>query len=86
VLGFIIGFIILVHIALLHTVGSSNPLLNSGSLLIPFYAIFFKDCFFTFSLSIFFCSMLYLDIDIFGNCDNLIIANPSSTPNHIVPE
>jgi quinol-cytochrome oxidoreductase complex cytochrome b subunit len=27
-----------------------------------------------------------LDIDIFGNCDNLIIANPSSTPNHIVPE
>jgi ubiquinol-cytochrome c reductase cytochrome b subunit len=86
VLGFIIGFIILVHIAILHTVGSSNPQINSGSLLIPFYAIFFKDCFFTFSLSLFFCSMLFFDIDVLGNCDNLNIANPLTTPNNIVPE
>ena len=86
VLGFIIGFIILFHIILLHSVGSSNPLINSCSVSIPFYAIFFKDCFFTFLILIFFCSMLFFDIDIFGNCDNLIIANPLTTPNHIIPE
>ena len=85
-LGFIIGCIILVHIALLHRFSSSNPLINNNSILIPFYALFFKDCFVSYVIPLFLCFYLFWEPDIFGNCDNLIIANPLSTPNHILPE
>jgi ubiquinol-cytochrome c reductase cytochrome b subunit len=85
-LGFIIGLLILVHIALLHTFSSSNPLTNNNSIIIPFYALFFKDCFVSYVISLFFCFYLFWEPDVFGNCDNLIFANPLSTPNHILPE
>ena len=86
IIGFIIGNFIIIHIILLHWVGGSNPTINSSSINIPFYIIFFKDCFIGFSLTLCFSLLFFLDIDIFGNCDNLIIANPLSTPNHIIPE
>jgi quinol-cytochrome oxidoreductase complex cytochrome b subunit len=85
-LGFIIGCIILVHITLLHTFSSFNPLINKNSIIIPFYALFFKDCFVSYVIPLFTSFYLFWEPDIFGNCDNLIIANPLSTPNHILPE
>lgn len=85
-LGFIIGCIILVHIALLHSFSSSNPLTNNNSIMIPFYALFFKDCFFSYVIPLFISFYLFWEPDIFGNCDNLVLANPLSTPNHILPE
>jgi len=84
--GIIIGCIILVHIFLLHTFSSSNPLINNNSIIIPFYALFFKDCFVGYIIPLFISFYLFWEPDIFGNCDNLIFANPLSTPNHILPE
>ena len=86
-LGLVIGFLIIIHLFLLHTFSSYNVLNNNvSSLNISFYLIFFKDCFlyvgFNFSLSFF----LFWEPDSFGNCDNLINANPLSTPLHILPE
>jgi len=85
-LGFIIGCIILVHIALLHSFSSSNPFNNNNSIIIPFYAIFFKDCLFSYVIPLILLFYLFLEPDILGNCDNLVLANPLSTPNHILPE
>jgi len=85
-LGIIIGCIILVHIALLHSFSSSNPLTNNNSILIPFFIYFFKDCSISYVIPLFISFYLFWEPDIFGNCDNLELANPLSTPNHILPE
>jgi quinol-cytochrome oxidoreductase complex cytochrome b subunit len=58
-LGLILGCIILVHIGLLHSFGSCNPLMNSNSgCIVSFYGIFFKDV--MFSCVIFWCMSFYL--------------------------
>jgi quinol-cytochrome oxidoreductase complex cytochrome b subunit len=44
-LGFIIGCIISVHIAPLHTFPSPNPSTNNNPIIIPSYALFSKDRF-----------------------------------------
>ena len=45
-LGFLIGCLIFVHLFVLHSFSSSNPLLNScSSLMIPFFPLFMNDCF-----------------------------------------
>ena len=43
---------------------------------IPFYLAVFSSVF----------SLLFFHPDILGNADNLIFADPLSTPDHIVPE
>ena len=61
-------------------------LTNLSSYIISFYLVIFKDI----SLGLFyiysFFILLFFHPDILGNADNLIIANPLVTPDHIVPE
>lgn len=85
-LGFIIGCLILLHISFLHSFSSSNPLINNNSIIIPFYALIFKDCLLSYVISLLSLLFLFFEPDILGNCDNLVLANPLSTPNHILPE
>ena len=86
VIGFLIGFVLLVHIFVLHFFGSFNLVCNNYSLLIPFYSLFFKDCFISYVIFYSMSLLLFCEPDIFGSCDNLVFANPLSTPNHILPE
>jgi len=85
-LGFLIGCFVLIHIIYLHSFSSSNPFINNSSFIIPFYAIFYKDCLFSCFFVFYIIFYLFLEPDILGNCDNLVFANPLSTPNHILPE
>ena len=88
IIGWLLGIFILFHILVLHAFGSLNPMLsNLSSFIISFYLVIFKDI----SLGIFYIYfyyyiMLFFHPDIIGNADNLIVANPSTTPDHIVPE
>jgi len=86
IFGFIIVCIILVHINLLHSFSSSNPFINNNSIIIPFYSLFFKDVNFSYVILTILLLYLFLEPDILGNCDNLVLANPIQTPNHILPE
>ena len=55
--------------------------------MIPFFPLLMNDCFVTLiAVSLFFSFFLFWEPDLFGNCDNLIFANPLSTPHHILPE
>lgn len=87
-LAFLIGSVIFLHLFLLHSFSSRNPLFNTcSSLMIPFFPIFYNDCFITLIwCSVSYAIFLFWEHDLFGNCDNLIFANPISTPNHILPE
>ena len=85
-IGFIIGFVILVHISLLHLFSSFNLVSNNYSISLVFYSMFFKDCFVCYVVFSSMSLLLFFEPDIFGSCDNLVFANPMSTPNHIVPE
>ena len=88
VLPFAIVGLVLVHLILLHKVGSNNPLgINTDIKNINFYPYFYiKDLFsFFFSLFFFFFIIAYYP-NIFGHSDNYIVANPMVTPSHIVPE
>ena len=86
-LGFIIGLLILCHLIFLHNFSSCNPLINNySSFLLSFFLIFFKDVFVSYVIFLFIVYFLFKDPDILGNADNLIIANPLSTPTHILPE
>ena len=85
-IGFIIGFLILIHILILHLFSSFNLVSNNFSMNLSFYSLFFKDCFVSYVVFYSMSLLLFFEPDIFGSCDNLILANPMSTPNHIVPE
>ena len=78
---------IIFHILVLHGFGSLNAILgNLSSYIISFYLVIFKDI----SLGLFYMIMvfilLFFDPDILGNPDNLVIADPLVTPEHIIPE
>jgi quinol-cytochrome oxidoreductase complex cytochrome b subunit len=91
-LHFFFPFIILAfvgaHIYLLHLTGSSNPLgikyaldkLGFGS----YYTV--KDFFSLFPFVFMFCCLVFFLPNYLGHPDNYIPANPSLTPEHIVPE
>lgn len=91
-LHFLLPFVILalvgVHLYLLHSAGSSNPLgISSQTDSVPFHPYYsIKDLF---SVILFF---LFLSIYIFflpnalGHSDNYLQANSAATPEHIVPE
>jgi ubiquinol-cytochrome c reductase cytochrome b subunit len=86
--GFIIKALVYAHLFTLHSFYSYNPLFNTlSSLIVPFYTLFYNDLFVTFlSVSLAFSYTLLYFPDLFGNSDNLIFANPVSTPDHILPE
>lgn len=85
---FVIVGLVIVHLALLHRVGSSNPLgINTNVETISFYPYFFvKDLFAFFILALMFSFFVFFYPNVLGHSDNYIPANPLSTPAHIVPE
>jgi quinol-cytochrome oxidoreductase complex cytochrome b subunit len=86
-LPFVILGVVIVHLILLHKVGSGNPLGIDLVEVVPFYPYFIiKDfTFFFFSMIIFtICVCWYPNL--FIHPDNYIRANPMVTPAHIVPE
>jgi ubiquinol-cytochrome c reductase cytochrome b subunit len=79
----------LLHLLLLHRIGSSNPLgtdvgASDTTRFFPYFAL--KD------LSVFlFCAAFFMFIvgfqpNMFSHPDNYVQANPMVTPAHIVPE
>jgi ubiquinol-cytochrome c reductase cytochrome b subunit len=87
-LPFVVTGIILAHLVILHTKGSSDPLvLPVTPLKLTFHPYFsYKDAFiFTACLTTFVALVTYWP-NLLGHSDNFIPANPLVTPAHIVPE
>jgi ubiquinol-cytochrome c reductase cytochrome b subunit len=87
-LPFVLAGLSVFHIAALHQYGSTNPLgVNSQSSLISFGSYFgAKDLVGALFLALVFSMLVFFYPDLLGHPDNLIPANPYSTPQHIVPE
>jgi ubiquinol-cytochrome c reductase cytochrome b subunit len=87
-LPFVITGLVLVHLSLLHTVGSNNPLgINKNVDSISFYPYFYvKDLLAFFGLIALFSFFVFFFPNVLGHADNYIPANPLVTPSHIVPE
>jgi ubiquinol-cytochrome c reductase cytochrome b subunit len=87
-LPFVLAGLSVFHIAALHQYGSTNPLgVNSQSSSIPFGAYFSsKDLLGALFLALLFSILVFFYPDLLGHPDNMIPANPYSTPQHIVPE
>jgi quinol-cytochrome oxidoreductase complex cytochrome b subunit len=88
ILPFIILGVVLLHLALLHQKGSTNPIGISAKVdEIPFHPYYTLKDFFSvillISFLIFFVSFIPNSL---GHPDNYIPANPDLTPEHIVPE
>nr|YP_010394633.1 apocytochrome b [Plasmopara halstedii]DAZ89070.1 TPA_asm: apocytochrome b [Plasmopara halstedii] len=85
---FIIAGAVLIHLILLHEVGSNNPLgITLKTENIPFYPYFYtKDLFGLIILFLVFFIFIFYYPNTLGHPDNYIEANPMKTPLHIVPE
>ena len=88
VFPFIIVGAVLIHLILLHEVGSNNPLgITLKTENIPFYPYFYtKDLFGLIILFLIFFIFIFYYPNTLGHPDNYIEANPMKTPLHIVPE
>nr|APZ82965.1 cytochrome b [Eudorina sp. 2006-703-Eu-15] len=87
-LPFVLAGLSVFHIAALHQYGSTNPLgVNAQSSTLAFGPYFGpKDMLGVLFLALFFSILVFFYPDLLGHPDNLIPANPYSTPQHIVPE
>jgi ubiquinol-cytochrome c reductase cytochrome b/c1 subunit len=85
-LGILIGGFISVHPYVSHCYSSSNPLFNSSSSIVPFFPLPHKDIFVSMVIFIGSHNYIYVSMDILGNSDNQVNANPVATPNHTLPE
>nr|QKY64135.1 cytochrome b [Volvulina compacta] len=87
-LPFILAGLSVFHIAALHQYGSTNPLsVNAQSSTLAFGSYFgVKDLLGALFLALVFTILVFFYPDLLGHPDNLIPANPYSTPQHIVPE
>jgi len=87
-LPFVIAALVGVHLSLLHTVGSNNPLgINKNIDTVSFYPYFYvKDLLAFFALLALFSFFVFFFPNVLGHADNYIPANPLVTPAHIVPE
>jgi len=87
-LPFLIAGLTLLHLSLLHSVGSNNPTgINKNIDFIAFYPYFYVKDLFSFFLFLFFFSFfLFMYPNLLGHPDNYIEANSLVTPSHIVPE
>jgi len=85
---FVIVGVVLIHLILLHEVGSNNPLgLTLKTENIPFYPYFYtKDLFGLMILLLIFFTFVFYYPNTLGHPDNYIEANPMKTPLHMVPE
>lgn len=87
-LPFLLAALSIFHIAALHQYGSTNPLgVNSSTSSIPFGIYFTSKDFLGFLFILFvFGVLVFFYPELLGHPENLIPANPYSTPQHIVPE
>jgi quinol-cytochrome oxidoreductase complex cytochrome b subunit len=87
-LPFLIAGMSLIHLALLHKVGSSSPIgSDTGIDDLPFYPYFAsKDIFAFFCFMLFFATFVFYFPNVLNHPDNYIPANPYKTPAHVVPE
>lgn len=85
---FVIVGAVLLHLIVLHSYGSNNPLGVWSSRdrisFVPYYYV--KDLFGLIIFGIFFSLFVYFSPNTLGHPDNYIEANPLVTPAHIVPE
>ena len=88
VLPFLIAGFTIIHLALLHKVGSSSPVKsNNGLDYVPFYPYYVSKDLFAFSVYLLVFSFFVLYYPNFLNHPvNYIPANPMRTPAHVVPE
>ena len=87
VLPFIIAGFVLLHLTLLHKVGSNNPLGVDHAEMIPFYPYYFlKDIHALFIYLLVFMGLVHFYPNLLGHPVNYIPADPMKTPAHIVPE
>lgn len=87
-LPFLLVFVVILHIALLHQVGSNNPLgIDTDDDLMSFYPYYvYKDLFALTVFILIFGIIVFFFPNKLGHPDNYIPANPMITPAHIVPE
>jgi len=87
-LPFVLAGLSVFHIAALHQYGSTNPLgVNTQSAtlsFLPYYGA--KDLITLMAMLFVLSGLVFFYPDLLGHPDNLIPANPYSTPQHIVPE
>ncbi len=85
---FLLAGLSIFHIAALHQYGSTNPLgVNAHTSTIPFGTYFTsKDLLGLLIMLFVFAVLVFFYPEMLGHPDNLIPANPYSTPQHIVPE
>lgn len=85
---FVILGLVLIHLTLLHEVGSTNPIANVNYIdNLRFYPYFFlKDLTSLFALLFVLTFLIHFKPNMLGHPDNYIKANPFVTPLHIVPE
>ena len=79
--------IFILHLALLHKVGSSQPLSFASYDKVTFYPYFFVKDFLSFSVFLLVLTFfIFYQPNYLGHPDNYIEANHMVTPLHIVPE
>ena len=85
---FLIVGVVIIHLTLLHSDGSNNPIgINTNVQTVSFYPYFYvKDLFAFFMLLSALSLIVVYYPNLLGHPDNYIQANPMSTPAHIVPE
>lgn len=88
ILPFIISGVTIIHLALLHKVGSTSPIgSDTGVDDVPFYPYFFAKDLFAFTCFMFvFGVLVFLFPNLLNHPDNCIPADPMETPSHLVPE
>lgn len=87
-LPFVILALVIIHLLVLHNVGSNNPLgISIKQDSFPFTGFFLiKDFLFYIMFFIFAIIFIYFFPNVLAHPDNYMEANPLVTPNHIVPE
>jgi quinol-cytochrome oxidoreductase complex cytochrome b subunit len=87
-LPFVIAGMTLIHLALLHQVGSNSPIgSDTGVDDLPFYPYFVvKDAFALSCFTFVFAIYVFYFPNVLNHPDNYIPANPIKTPRHVVPE
>jgi quinol-cytochrome oxidoreductase complex cytochrome b subunit len=88
VLPFVILALAIIHVLMLHQVGSNNPLGISSYVDCIYFSPYFttKDIYGILIFAIFYLVFVFFFPQMLGHPDNYIPANPMVTPTHIVPE
>jgi len=87
-LAIFLCILVIIHLSLLHEVGSSNPFgLKLSKDALNFYKSYgLKDKFIFFSVLAAFVIVVFFYPNLLGHPDNYIKADSTVTPTHIVPE